>query len=760
MYKITFAIIFFLFFNSKAQKVGLVLSGGGAKGLAHIGVIKALEENGIPIDYITGTSMGAIVGAAYAAGYSPIELERIVTSDEFLDWAFGRIPNEYNFNFKKNENDASWIDLKFKYDSIISPLLPTNIIASHAMDLAFMQIFSQAAAKANYNFDSLFVPFRCVASDVYANKPVVFSSGDLGSSVKASMTVPIYFKPITINGRLMFDGGIYNNFPIDVMQHDFNPDYIIGCNVASNSLPPSEDNILLQIENMIVSNTNYTVPDSNGILIEPDVKRYKIMDFNFASELIKIGYDAAIAKMPYIKKKIPVRVDPFVVEQKREAFNSKFIPLIFKNMYVSGLTYKQSTYLLRNFLQTNKDSIPFNKFKKEYYKLISDEHIESIFPRAKFNENTGFYNLFLNVKKEKPFRASIGGLVSSDNLNEGFMSAEYKYLSNFALSLYANIYFGKFYSSLYGSVGLNNILHFPFYLQTFVAFNRFDYYRGSSFIFYKDKRPLYILKTEQLFAIETIMPIKNKMQLNIGMSLNDFDYQYYQIQNFSLKDTADNTSFYGYIPFISIEQNNLNNKNYSTQGHQLKIECRYYNGLENYIPGTTALLNIKHRSKHKWFYFKFENQDYLKISKHLTLGLNSKIILSNQPLFSNYTSTMLMSPDYSPTLHSSSIYIEELRNPNFVAGGLQIIYNFSQSIHWRLESHHFLAYNPIVRIENNFYEKINSFGKYAQIYSSALVFTNPVANVSVSINYYPWHSTGWFGQFNLGFMIFNRTLHP
>lgn len=760
MIKKCLVILFCFSFNFiLAQKVGLVLSGGGAKGLAHIGVIKALEENGIPIDYITGTSMGAIVGSLYAAGYSPDEMEKIVTDPQFLNWAWGKIPEDFIYYFKKKEDDASWLELKFKYDSIISPSFPTNVIPPHAMDLAFMQLTSQAAARANYNFDSLFVPFRCVASDVYANEPVIFSSGDLGSSTRASMTFPFYFKPITINGRLLFDGGIYNNFPIDVMQHDFKPNYIIGCSVASNSLPPSEDNVLLQLENMIVSNSNYSVPDSNGVLIEPDVKMYKIMDFNLAPELIKIGYGAAMAKMTYIKKIIPLRIDSSEINQNRRAFKSKFKTLNFKNIYVSGLTYKQSTYLLKNFLHKN-DSITFNEFKREYYKLIADEQIESIFPRAKYNENTGLYNLFLNVKREKPFKASIGGLVSSDNLNEGFVSAEYKYLNNVALSLYGNIYFGKFYSSLYGRARLDNLSRLPFYLQAFISYNRFDYYRGSSFIFYQDNRPLYILKTDRSIAVETVMPIKNQARFNFGIALNDFNYQYYQTQSFNLKDTNDNTTYYGYAPYVCYERNSLNNKNYSTKGHQIKLEFRYYNGIEDFTPGSTFLNRNKQHSNRQWLYFKFENQDYVRLSRHLTLGLNSKLLLSNQPLLNNYTSTMLLSPNYSPTLHSTSIYIEELRNPTFVAGGIQFIYNFSQSIHWRIESYHFLAGNPIVKTDNGFYEDTNSIGKYAQIYSSALVFTSPIANISVSINYYPWHSQGWFGQFNLGFMIFNRTLHP
>lgn len=756
-----YSLILFIFFNSflYSQKVGLVLSGGGAKGLAHIGVIKALEENGIPIDYITGTSMGAIVGSLYAAGYSTQEMEKIVTDSEFQNWAWGKIPDNYVYYFKRKEDDASWIDLKFKYDSVISPSLPTNVIPPHSMDLAFMQLLASASAKANYNFDSLFVPFRCIASDVYANEPIIFKEGDLASSVRASMTFPFYFKPITIKGRLLFDGGIYNNFPIDVMQKDFNPDFIIGSCVASNSLPPSDDNILLQIENMIVSNTNYKVPDSNGILIEPDVKMIKLMDFYLASDLIRIGYGAAMSKINEIKKLINVRVDSSEVNLRRAKFNKQKKPLHFKNIYISGLTYNQSLYLLRNFLDKN-DTLKLEKFTKEYYKLLSDDQIEYIFPRAKYNENTGLYNLFLNVKREKPFGARIGGLISSDNLNEGFLGAEYKYLTKIALSLYGNIYFGKFYSSLYGRLRIDNLAKSSFYWQLFICMNRYDYYRGSSFIFYEDNRPLYILQSERNIGSEFAFPVKNKAKLNLGIAFNDFSYQYYQTNNFSLKDTSDNSDFYGFTPFMSYEKNTLNNKNFATNGHFLKTELRYYSGTESYIPGSTSIIKHSVKHHHKWFYVNIKSQDYISIFKNINLGIMSNVVLSNQPLFSSYTASLLMSSAFSPTFHASTIYIEQYRNPSFTGAGLVLIYNFTKNLHWRIESHHFWALNPIVKTIEGFKEDYLKIGKYAQNFSSSFVFISPVANISLSVNYYPWHPQGWFGQFNIGFLVFNRSLHP
>src|SRR6185369_14319450 len=192
---------------SFAQKVGLVLSGGGARGLAHIGVIKALEENHIPIDFIAGTSAGAIVGCMYAQGFTPGQMDSIVNTEDFLNWATGVIDEDYSYYFRKKEDNASWMTIKFSLDSIIQTTLPTNLVNSVPVDFALMESTAGVIAKANYNFDSLFVPFRCVAADIENKQTVIFRNGDLAQAVRASAAFPFYFKPILFEGKILYDGG-------------------------------------------------------------------------------------------------------------------------------------------------------------------------------------------------------------------------------------------------------------------------------------------------------------------------------------------------------------------------------------------------------------------------------------------------------------------------------------------------------------------------------------------------------------------------
>ncbi|MGL5891256.1 MAG: patatin-like phospholipase family protein, partial [Bacteroidia bacterium] len=217
---ILLALLFVRLLPAQNEKVGVVLSGGGASGLAHVGVLKALEEDSIPIDYICGTSMGAFIGCLYSIGYSPVEIEAIIKTEDFKNWATGTTKPDDIFYFKRKDDNASWITFKLSLDTTFSTNLPTNVISPVQIDFGLMQMMAGATAAAGGNFDSLFVPFRCVASDIASKQSVIFRDGDLGETVRASMSYPFYLKPIRVNGKLLFDGGLYNNFPANVMYED------------------------------------------------------------------------------------------------------------------------------------------------------------------------------------------------------------------------------------------------------------------------------------------------------------------------------------------------------------------------------------------------------------------------------------------------------------------------------------------------------------------------------------------------------------
>ena len=227
-----------------AQKVGVVMSGGGAKGLYHIGVLEALEENGVPIDYVAGTSMGSIIAAMYAAGYSPAEMRAIVKSGVVKEWVSGRIdPNKYMAYYRQVGSNPAFLSLRIDVESPSGKRLrvPRNLISSTQIDMALTELFAPATAAADGDFDRLMVPFLCVASDLNHRGPVVLREGDLSEAVRSSMSIPLVFKPMVKDSMLLYDGGIYDNFPWKPLDEDFRPDLIVGSICTEGNTPPSEE---------------------------------------------------------------------------------------------------------------------------------------------------------------------------------------------------------------------------------------------------------------------------------------------------------------------------------------------------------------------------------------------------------------------------------------------------------------------------------------------------------------------------------------
>lgn len=286
-----------------AQKIGLVLSGGGAPGIAHIGVLKALDENNIPIDFITGTSIGALVGGLYASGMSPDEMIAFFKSQEFKKW--------------------KRIDIRFQKNTI----LPYRVINSETVQQRLEKLTAQAQISSNANFDSLFVPFRCVASDIHHKRPYVFSRGNLAVAIRASMSYPFLFEATLVDSLLLFDGGIYNNFPADIMLQNFKPDLIIGSVVAYNPPKATTGDIIVQLQNMIVHDTNYNLPDSIGVSIKPNLKAISVFDFSEIDKLVEIGYRKTMQQMDVIRLKINHYRSLSNLELNRFLFKQKTPPI-------------------------------------------------------------------------------------------------------------------------------------------------------------------------------------------------------------------------------------------------------------------------------------------------------------------------------------------------------------------------------------------------------------------------------------------------
>lgn len=760
MKKITKYLLITLFVlansNLKSQTVGLVLSGGGALGLAHIGVIKALEENGIPIDYITGTSAGAMVGSMYAAGFSPVEMDSLFNTEEYKLLSEGDYVDNLHYFFRDDEADASWINFHFDEDFKFSKAIPLSITNPTALDFEYMSQYSEISAISNYNFDSLFVPFRCVAADIQNKKAYVCKSGHLNQAVRASMTFPGFIAPIKIDGKLMFDGGLYNNFPTNVMYDDFYPDIIIGVNFTDSITPPDEDDLISQIKGMIINRTESTMMCDNGIMIQPDVS-ISLFDFQNASIPIQEGYDAAMAFMDSIKHSVPRRVNKEDIQNKRNLYRNKIQPMVFDKVIVEGLPQNQAKYIQKALIQKNEE-VDINTLKKRYFRLVEDEKIKFIYPIAKKDETSGKYILKLQVTPQKPFSIRFGGVFSSRPINTGYVGFGYSRLGKVGLKLNADSYFGKFYGSVGGYGRLDFNFKTPFYIKPFGYISRFDYFRSFA-TFFEEAKPSYIVETEQFGGVDLGLPLGSNGKLVATFSTGNVENSYYQTNNFTASDTADKTLFNGQSYSLSYLTNTFDKKIYPSEGYYLKTGVNYFSGIENTTPGSTTSISVPTTNFfHQRLLLHLKAEKYFQFSKKIALGLtvDAKYMVIDD-FFDNYTSTVIMAPSFKPVQESYSYFMPQFSADGFVALGIKPVFNINSSFQLRGGLWDFI---PTTRIlANNFnlpYYSSDPGDIHLIIGSGSLVFSSPLGPVSFTANYYEGQDKPFSFLFNFGYMIYNR----
>ncbi|MCR4808472.1 MAG: patatin-like phospholipase family protein [Prevotella sp.] len=305
-------IIFHLSFSpARAQKIGLVLGGGGAKGGAEVGVLKVLEEAGIRPDYIVGTSIGAIVGSLYAAGYSATELEEMFSQQEWLSLLTDRRADLSGEPYKV----VKGITYVFGF-----PVLDKNSTAFGILRGGRVEqvVDSMLAAKGCVEFDCLPIPFRCVAASMMEAEEVVLSRGTLPRAVRASMAIPGVFKPVEIDGEQLVDGGMMNNLPVDVCRK-MGADFIIAVDLQQEKPQnrKSDDNILTSLADMVglgpIANWVLTRPDITkynenrqhcDIYINPPLPDYDASSFGNESmvRMIAVGEQSARRQLPALQK--------------------------------------------------------------------------------------------------------------------------------------------------------------------------------------------------------------------------------------------------------------------------------------------------------------------------------------------------------------------------------------------------------------------------------------------------------------------------
>ena len=742
----------------QAQKVGLVLSGGGAKGLTHIGIIRALEENNIPIDYITGTSMGAIIGSLYAMGYSPDDMEALLKSEDFKRWYSGEVEEEYMYYFKKNLPTPEFLNIRLSFrDSLkIKPqFLPSSVVDPVQMNLVFIDLYARATAACGGDFDKLFIPFRCVASDVYNKKQLVMKRGDLGDAVRASMSFPFMFKPIEIDSVLAYDGGIYNNFPTDVMRDDFHPDIIIGSVVATNPTKPKENDLMSQIENMVMQKTDYSIPDSEGIVMTFKYDDVNLMDFQRINELHDIGYNRTMSMMDSIKSRIHRRVNLDNIRLRRLVYKSNYPELRFKNILIEGANAQQQAYIKKEFHASDDKEFTYEDVKRGYFRLLSGNMISEIIPHAVFNPEDDTYDLHLKVKLEDNISVRIGGNVSTTSSNQIYLGLSYQNLNYNAKEFTFDGQLGKIYNNVQLMGKIDFATSIPTSYRLIASISTFDYFKKEK-LFSRNDKPAFNQKDERFVKLKVGLPFLSNKRAEFGVGAAKIQDRYFQknVIDFD-KDKYDKSTYSLFGGSISFNGSTLNSRQFPTQGAHEELVAQIFTGKECFYPGESSDNKKASEERHSWLQLSYMKEKYHRMAEHWTLGWYLKALYSSRNFSENYTATMMQAGEFAPTAHGQLMYNEAFRANQFVGVGVRPIYRFNQMFHVRGEFYGFMPIFPIERnsINKAYYGK--AFSRFEYLGEVSVVCQLPFGAISAYVNHYSSPKREWNVGLTLGWQLFN-----
>lgn len=742
------------------QKVALVLSGGGAKGLAHVGVLKALEENDIPIDYIIGTSMGGVVGGFYAAGYSPDQIEQIILSKDFQRWVNGILGDNYNFHYFKKDNNASWLSVNLAVDSTLNATLNSNLANDVALNFALAEYLATASQRANYNFDSLLIPFRAVAADIFTQNEVILEKGRLSDALRATLSVPFFYRPIKIEDQYLFDGGLYNNFPIDIAKATFHPDVIIGVNVSSKryeKYPYEEDEKLIRqsLLFMLMNKTDLTVLDSGDVYIEPNLTTYSSLDFSYAKSIADSGYVETQRQMDKILASIDRSVSCEEVTAKRNDFILGMKTLSFNKINLIGFKSKQKKYI-RSLFNINKTVLNIHDIKLGYYKMVSEEYFKDIYPRITYDTVSNAYHFDIYGRPRDYLNVEFGGNLATRSISQIFLGLNISHFNKILFNHNLNFYTGRFYQSFQAKSRINAPLKFQFYLEPEFTYNNWDFINANE-VFLKEKGPIILKRWDRKAGINLGFPIGTKGKLMASTHYISNVDRFSNEPVLVSTDTLDHSYLRGYRYGLSFSKSSLNRKQYPSVGSEISISADYMNMTEKYIPGNTSLLEEESSSVHDWLKLKIKAERYFNKGRY-SYGYYFESVLSNQPFFANYQSTIINAPAFYPLNDSKTLFLKNFRAFNYAALGIRNVFSLKRNLDFRLEGYLFKPLKEIQQTDGEQSPEFNQdLSKMHFAGTSALVFHSPIGPISACLNFYDNTPNQWGFLLHIGYTIFNKS---
>ena len=579
--------------------------------------------------------------------------------------------------------------------------------------------------------------------------------GDLGDAVRASMSFPFVFKPREIDSVLAYDGGIYNNFPTDIMREDFRPGVIIGSVVAANPSKPKENDLMSQLENMIMQKTDYTLPDSLGIIMTFKYDDVSLLDFDRLQELHDIGYNRTISLMDSIKGRIHRRVNAENVRLRRLVYRSNLPQFRFRDIYIEGANPQQQAYIKKEFHDEDHEVFTYEDLKRGYFRLLSDNMISEIIPHAVYDTESDLYSLHLKVKMEDNFSVRMGGSVSTTSSNQIYLGLGYQNLNYYSKEITLDGQIGKVYNNAQLMAKIDLPTRIPTSYRLIASLSTFDYYKKDK-LFSKNDKPSFNSKDERFVKLMVALPFLANKRAEISIGYGKLQDNYFQssVINFD-KDRSDKSTYNLLGGAIGFYGSTLNARQYATKGYFEKLVAQVFSGKERFIPGNPTETSVTTKDRQSWLQISYMKYAYHTMSPKFTLGWMAEMLYSSKNFSENYTATMLQAADFSPTPHSKLMYNEAFRANQFLAAGVKPIFVLNDMFQFRSE---FYGFMPIFPIKKNALNKAyygKAFSRFEYLGEISVICQLPFGAISAYVNHYSSPKKEWNVGLTLGWQLFN-----
>ena len=600
-----------------------------------------------------------------------------------------------------------------------------------------------------------------MASDIFTQSEVILEKGHLSDALRATQTVPIFYNPIRVDGKYLFDGGVYNNFPVDVMQREFKPDVLIGVNVSTkiyNEYPYDNDEKLISksLLFLLLDKSDPSQIPEQSIYIQPDLRGYSSFDFGMAKSMIDSGYAQTVRQIKEIKQKIAPERNCEETMNLRNAFTSRGHPWVFDDVTFKTFNAMQRKYIHRMFrLRPGKPhpDLSLSEIKKGYFKLVSEEYFTNVYPNIIFDEHKKKFQLQLTRRPQKNFQVDFGGVIASRDISNIFLGLNYYDFNTKLWHVYAGFQTGNFYKSVVANLRLD--FPFQFYIEPKLIYNSWDYL-GNQDLLREVVRPTVVRRINRTYGGDFGWPLKRTSRTTLSIEgINNVDHYNNDIV-YRSTDTLDVLRIKGLKVGLSFSTNTLNRKQYASTGKAIALTLSYYNLRENYQPGSTSVKPAAFHSL-QWFRVKLSAEQYFNAG-WFKPGYLAEIVVSNQSFLTNYYGTMLNAPAFYPLQDSRTLVLQNFRAFNYAAAGVRGVFSLKKRIDFRVEG---FLFKPIEYLTEGLNQEPYASPDLNTAFfagAATLVHQSPIGPIALSVNYYDDNENQLGVLLHVGFLLFHK--HP